>query len=102
MSWAWSRPRIFRKSCAWLAEADSRAKLEMAEQLFRSVHHSSIPTLLFAAAEWPIFDLLHRIAINPSGHARVGMGKSVRGTALFKLVGWSSRARRKARRTRDR
>lgn len=65
MNWEATREKTFRKACAFLATAKGRAGIEVAERYFRIYHQDSLGIVLYAAAQWPVFDLLHRLALRP-------------------------------------
>ncbi|CAK8996601.1 unnamed protein product [Durusdinium trenchii] len=65
LSWEQTRWKAFRKACSWLATARSRASVEVAERHFRSFHANSLRSILLSTAQWPVFDLLHRLARRP-------------------------------------
>ncbi|CAE7675367.1 unnamed protein product [Symbiodinium microadriaticum] len=65
LSYTLSREETFRKACSWLVAADSKSTIEVAERHFRTFYEDSLNRVFQAAARWPVFAMLHRLALRP-------------------------------------
>mmetsp|Transcript_9473 Transcript_9473/g.33530 ORF Transcript_9473/g.33530 Transcript_9473/m.33530 type:complete len:613 (+) Transcript_9473:51-1889(+) len=65
-AWRYSRSLAFRRSCAWLAISGAKSAVEAAERHVKAFEGNSLKTILEAAADWPVFDLLQRLASRSS------------------------------------
>eukprot|EP00439_Symbiodinium_sp_Y106_P038684 s853_g4.t1 len=65
LSFALSREETYRKACSWLVAADSKSTIEVAERHFRTFYEDSLNRVFQAAARWPVFAMLHRLALRP-------------------------------------
>eukprot|EP00929_Paragymnodinium_shiwhaense_P072071 TRINITY_DN36587_c0_g1_i2.p1 TRINITY_DN36587_c0_g1~~TRINITY_DN36587_c0_g1_i2.p1 ORF type:complete len:537 (+),score=111.32 TRINITY_DN36587_c0_g1_i2:125-1735(+) len=65
----YSRSVAYRHASAWLRLASSRSMVEEAERHFKAFEQTSLLAVLRDAAEWPVFDCFHRLALRAASLA---------------------------------